>query len=71
MEGQSGTQAESLRAMQKLEIRINVARVTCFDDVKVGREINQVKPGLSWFKDTQHDKWICIILLISAIASVL
>lgn len=56
MEGQSGTQAESLRAMQKLEIRINVARVTCFDDVKVGREINRVKPGLSWFKDTQHDK---------------
>jgi hypothetical protein len=56
MEGQSGTQAESFRAMQKLEIRINVARVTCFDDVKVGREFGGVKPGLCRFKDIQHYK---------------
>ena len=55
MEGQSGTQAESFRAMQKLEIRISCARVTCFDNVKVGRGFGAVKPGLSRFKDTQHD----------------
>lgn len=56
MEGQSGTQAESFRAMQKLEIRISDARVTCFDDVKVGREIGAVKPCFSCFKDTQPAK---------------
>lgn len=67
MEGQSGTQAESYRAMQKLEIRINEARVTCFDDVKVGREFGGGKPGFCRFKDTQHHKYIYIILIISII----
>ncbi len=71
MEGQSGTQAESFRAMQKLEIRINVARVTCFDDVKVGREIGAVKPGFCGFRDTQPAKSIHIQLKISSIDLVL
>lgn len=34
---QSGTQAESQGASRKLEIRINAASDSCFDDVKVGR----------------------------------
>lgn len=71
MEGQSGTQAESFRAMQKLEIRISCARVTCFDDVKVGREIGAVKPGFCWFRDTQPEKHIHIMLKIKIIGLVL
>jgi len=43
--GQSGRQAESFRAMQKLEIRINSASVTCFDDVKVRRYFGALKPN--------------------------
>lgn len=45
MGGQSGRQAESFRAMQKLEIRINSASVTCFDDVKIRRYSGALKPN--------------------------
>ncbi len=71
MEGQSGTQAESFRAMQKLEIRISHARATRFDDVKVGWEIGAVKPGFSCFMDTQPAKYIHILLKINSIGLVL
>jgi hypothetical protein len=36
--------SRSYRAMQRLEIRIILASVTCVDDVKVGRRIGAVKP---------------------------
>lgn len=53
MGGQSGTQAESFRAMQKLEIRINYGRYSCVDDVKVDRFFFVLKPVFRLFQDTQ------------------
>jgi len=50
--------------MQKLEIRISFARVTCFDDVKVGRVIGAIKPGLSGFEDTQGNIKIHMLMII-------
>jgi len=71
MEGQSGTQAESFRAMQKLEIRISIASVSCFDDVKVGQVFGAFKPGLGRFKDTQSRNRIYILLLFICLSLVL
>jgi hypothetical protein len=57
--------------MQRLEIRISFARVTCFDDVKVGRVFGAIKPGLSGFKDTQGHNEIHICMKIKYLSSVL